>query len=695
MTPSCDLPQAPATPPSAISSFLHVQEPRCFDGALQFTTRDFISRFLMTAVEGHERLNELAEDGLVANIPGMDVETWQLTRDGAFVLKPNRKRVTKKLIASAEACLKSMSPELLRQGVVEISMGGRPIAGKPNGQILVGIRLAQSPLSTVADGLLLQLCAALDTAVGAEVYAPMLFSEKIPLRLRDRTVIAARADLPELVLDGDELEQAAWVARFSAVHDVDFDSVFSTAEIPYGLFCYIRFARQIADLPFQGVTSQVMVKDEDVLSYCEHYSEPPSQQQISWDSWEAKLYGWLEYHAATKSLPQFVASMAATVEWPDPSFHLIQQFRDITLGYVSAEDAIAQALVDYRAHIRDTRESKSRRVKPTFKLEHLLFFDTLNFESPCLVGFVRQPGGHNAYVTGVIKWWHEVLAELPNVPISKFADRFNIGMLSLDVRAATAAEVAAFESVCKREETLFGYWLFAPGNRMLGQTVKHRRQLVELDTPAVFLSSTLGRAIQPRLLEPDDFGQKPSLREAIRSAPVNLREQLLKNVAFLDDVLMVPFARHAALKPCIDPLVLSSDLLDAWTFVAEPASEAWSARTGGSDWMVVIQARGGNLDLVIGYRSITETYPLARVGRTVDSNSPYDGNLGEIVGLFETGRMLFNQGLAAFNEEFRPDSNLSDKQKFDLLARELCRALHYRSYYRAGSGLRHWPYFPE
>jgi hypothetical protein len=698
MIPSCDLPPPPATPPSAIAAMLNLLEPHLYQIAKKFTTIDFIGRFAMTATEGHQRLNELAEDGLIASLPGQVVETWQLTRDGAYVLSPNRKRVTKKFVADVTACLQSIGPELLRQGAVELSIGGRPLAGKPNGPILVGLRLKNVPFASEKDdGLLQQLCAGLDAAVGSNGYIPMLFSSKVPLRLRDRKIIVANelaartrgAGDAELI-DEDEGGQAEWHARFRELHGLlaDFAPFRFETGLPWGLLNVLEVSRFAEDLPLRGARSTWTPDDGAIVRLGRAYVDTYDNRHHRWHSWSAELFATLECRAATNSLPAFFEKLQQE-QSQDHSFYMLNPLIGAARWGYDFESVTAHALLHYRAQLVETRAATTTRIKPKLAPHYLLFFDTLNFGSPRLIGFVRQPAGHNAHVNALVDRWDSVLKTVEGAASSCLTESgYYAGELCLDVREATPEETVVFHEVCKREGTSYRYWLFLPNNRMAClKAGRHEYTLLELDTPPLFCTATLGRRVQPRLLPPSRFGENPTLKAVVRAAKPRVRAALEQNIVFMDEVPMAQFARNAALRPCIDPVVLSSHLLEAWTFTGGEGSN-WTAHAVGEGWSVKLIAASEALDMALAYGTLSETYRLTPLAEKPKWGRPYDNTLAALLGLLSTVRGICKIGLQQVWEvEDRALPGADDTQKLKWLARRLSYGLNSENDYC-------WPYLP-
>lgn len=700
MIPTCDLPQPAATPPSAIASFLHVLEPYFAHGATTFTTIDFIGRFLMTAVEGHQRLNELAADGLITPVPGQAVETWQLTRDGLYVLGPNRKRVTKKLLADVKACLASIGPELLRQGAVELSIGGRPVAGKPNGLVFVGLRLKNTPLAGDADeGLLQQLCAALDAAVGSGCYAPMLFADKVPLRMRDRVVVleneaAARLAHGAEVTDETEAEQSRWRTQFRKKHGVTDRYDFYTVQhgLPWGLLNALAHLARADELPLSSVQSAWAPDDGAVLALCKEHADTFSASD-RWD-WPAELLGRLEYRAATNTLQKYLDELERNGP-PEKEYYILHTLLERG-RWAGLKCTAAHALQYYRTQLAEARAASARRVKPKNAPYFLLFFDTLNFPTPRLIGFVRQPAGHNAHVDALVDKWDTIAGGLEPTPSGWLTDNgFRGGSLALDVRAATPDEEAAFHELCKREGNTFRYLLFLPNHRMACRKSDRLEYThVELATPPIFRTASLGRPIYPRLLAAMADWGNPTLRDVMRAAPPEFRDTLAKNIVFVDDVSMSRFARHASLKPCIDAVVLASELLDAWTFSSTGAG-TWTARAGAESWGVVLTGERDRLSLTVSYGALTETYQLAPSGRPASAGAPYDDTLRALIGLLSKVRTFCKIGLDHVWEGYRMPADLGDdKEQHQFLALELSDALN-GGRLEWGPNYVAWPDFPD
>jgi hypothetical protein len=677
---------------------LRILDPHVGHIATTFTTIDFIGRFSMTAVEGHRRLNELAKDGLVASVPGRAVETWHLTRDGAYVLSPDRKRVTKKFIADIQACLKAIGPELLEQGAVELSIGGRPMAGKPNGQVLVGLRLKNVPFASPSDdSILRQLCAALDAAVSTDGYAAMLFYDKVPFRLRDRTVIVAHSAAVSGLRTGDELidederEQLAWHARFRALHGLSdgFSLYHYQAGLPWGLLNALEVARFAEDLPLHGAASTWAPDDSAIVMLDEFHADTFDKDYRRWDDWPTNLFATLECRAATNSLHAFFKEIQSE-QLTANSFYRMQPLLDLARWDGEFERAAAHALRHYRAQLAESRAATAARVKPKLEPLYLTFFDTLNFGPPRVIGFARQPAGHNAHVDGLVDQWNTVLRTLDGAASACLKDNgFNAGGLSLDVRAATPEEVAVFHEACKRQGTSFRYWLFLPGDRMACQkAARGEYKHLELDTPQIFREATLGRCVHPRLLSPPRFFEQHTLKDIVRAAEPVIRAALEQNIVFVDEVSMTEFARNASLQPCVDSVVLSSNVLDVWKFSASQNGD-WTARATGESWSVQITTDSGDVEMTLAYGEHSDSYGLAPMVAESDRGHPYDNTLGALLGLLSTVRGLGQISLPQVWAEKVPQMvNADDKQKFKWLARELYFGLSNDNYYS-------WPYFPE
>ena len=693
-----DLPPPPATPPSAIAAMLNLLEPHLGRSATTFTTIDFIGRFSMTALEGHQRLNELAADGLLASVPGRIVETWQLTRDGAYVFGPERKRVTKKFVTGVMACLKTICAELLRQGVVEVSVGGRPMDGKPTGQVLVGLRLKNVPFASPDDDALLQqLCTALDATVGTAGYAVMLFSEKVPFRLRERTVIgvndaaggALRAS--DDLVDEDESEQSVWHARFRALHNLSasYSSFSLGSGLPWGLHNVLEIARITADLPLRGSLSGCAPDDGAILRLGAVHADTFDKDDRRWEDWSTELFATLECRSSTNSLQAFFEEVQ-NEEVTTRSFYRLKPFFEMIRWPGEFERAAAHALLYYRAHLAKMRAASAARVKPKLEPLFLTFFDTLNFGSPRVIGFVRQPAGHNAHIDALVDKWDSVLEGVEGAASACLTTAGHLaGSLSLDVREATADEVAVFQEACKRENTTFRYWLFLPNNRMACLPMGRLRYAhVERDTPEVFQIATLGRPVWPRLIAPSRYGRLPELKDVVRAAEPRARAALEHNLAFIDEVSMLEFARNAALQPCSDRTVLSSEVLSAWIFSAGQG-DGWRARSDGDGWSVELNAQGKNLDLTLTYGRRTETHRLAPYEVKHEWGRAYDGTLAALLGLFSAVRLIRETGqLPIWSAYPRKFDDSDEAQVFSSLAHELSLALRRDNNYA-------WPYFEE
>lgn len=710
-----DLPKPPATPASAIAALLGMKEPSVWTTSSTFTTIDFIGRFHLTALEGHNRLNELVQDGLLSARPESDTESWQVTREGTYVLSPRKKRVTKKLLLEATACLKSIGPELMRQGAVELSMGGRPVDGKPNGHLLIGLRLKHRPFDAPVDhGILLQLCSALGAAVGQDVFEVMLFSEKVPFRLKHRTVVIAREDgsvasgvgAPE-VIDEDEAEQSAWRKRFCEMHDYNPNDMLRNLrqrELPSGVVNSLQIAAFSEPHPLEGATSKRPPDDEAVVRFCLAHCPDPSQIESYWlKRYPKELFATLEYKAATLTLSRLCERLARDGCPDDDSAYVFYPLMQLARREGGVHRAAALVLINYRSMLKAQREQsvKAAQTKKPLVPNYWLFFDTLNFPAPELVGFVRQPAGHGAYVDELMEEWDGILRHFETIPATVLAlSGYPVGRLSLDGRPATEEEKTFYDNLCIEKGSGFRYILFMPNGQMAcRKRDRFSFERVEIPTPPLFLAAQLGRPVRPRLVSPwAEMGHTP-ISEVIQSTPPTLRSILESNVVSLKTTSMQVFARHAALKPCIDPVVLASGLLDAWTFTSS-YDDRWGARAGRDEWAVVLDAGSRDLQLTVSYGTLTEKYVLApfqrenRRGRMQERDKGYDDTLEALMPFLDAVRDWCTVGLRSGSRFFRSEPEQEDDLvNLRRLSRALCFALHGDG---SSWGLvsTDWPYFP-
>lgn len=109
----------------------------------------------------------------------------------------------------------------------------------------------------------------------------MLFSDKVPLRLHDKTVIVARereshrraSETAELV-DEDEAGQAAWRHRFCELHRLSAESVaygLVPNSVPPGLTKSLRIAQSAELLPIHRAVSTPAPDDKLVMRSVNRY----------------------------------------------------------------------------------------------------------------------------------------------------------------------------------------------------------------------------------------------------------------------------------------------------------------------------------------------------------------------------------------------------------------------------------------
>jgi hypothetical protein len=678
--------------------------------ATQFTTIDFIAHFQLTALEGYQRLNEMAEDGLIASVAGSAGEKWQLTRDGAYVFSPNKKRLTRRFIADVKACLVAIGPELLRQGAAELSVGGRLIEGKSSGHLLIGLRLRHAPFDSTLDlGLLLQLCTAIDGAAGQVGYEIMMFADRVPLRMRSRVVVAVGDPRAEIsarvdVIDEDEADQSGWREKLRTMYNFDKDNIrwARSEKLPWGLQNSLQLAHLAEPLPICGVASTWRPDERVVISYCKEHC-PTTVEDLPpyfWESWSPRLFATLEFKALANTLPTFCKKLAERKKRNlARSDSFLYPLLEVAQEESSMEWLAARALIYYRSALKENRESKeeANRTKPKLVPYYQLFFDTLNFPEPILVGMVRQPAGNHARVNEFLEEWDGVLQGFKHIPATVLRESgYYAGELSLDVRDATLEERKLFDELCKREGILFRSMLFMPDKSMVCRRFDRRDfSRVELQTPPLFLKAELGRPVYPRLVSAwEERGNKP-LAEVIQTAPPLLREVLEANVVSLKAASMSKFAVGATLKPCIDRVVLASGLLDAWTFSSTQEGE-WAARAGRDDWRLVLTASGEALHLTVVLGTQATSYSLASPKPRFRTESrPYDNTLGALMSFFDGVRTLCQEGTGtALAKVGAGPGEAGDVKKLRVLSEILCNALHgHQSSW--GMMLIDWPYFPH
>lgn len=669
-----NMPAPPKVIPSDMARFLF----REFWRAGPFSTSAFASHFELTIIEAHDMLNDFVAEGLLTFVTiESGMEMWHVTRDGRYVFAQRARRLRKDQVEMMKQAVISLAPVLIGLGALEVSLAGRPVVGKPNGALLVGIQLSHEPYSDPEDEVLQNMaCEALLELVTEAPINVMLFHCAVPRRLARRLIMARAPStietaVPE-VLDEYEAEYDGARAAFLQTK---------------------RCSDELISLFHAGMSAPLRSMFSNTAED-RHYPVTcrPSEVQLTWvedvspDSLDAENF--LEWLEERDSSPVLALEVVARAEY----FQAIGQFdkfcseltnddlRGFRWHYLSnrLEPAVVmeQAIRARRNRMRAARTAAQqiKAVKsPPTENSYYALFDTISGHTPVLAGFVRQPSTNSGNLKQFEKYWARAVPRPPGSAAAYLESKnFGDGWLLLDRRLATAAEISAFDKVGKRAKRSLKLLVIVRGQAcsLLTRYSQHTLDLSELGpAPAVLLKAELGRPVQPRLcfkklwtLEHTNV----ALFDVVRDAPPGIRQILNESLVAVDSVEMFDFARKASLTPCIDPVVLASGLTDAWTFTTQ--KNTWKAETGTERWSADFTGTEVALDITIRLDGVELRQRLAPHVDERYSAIPYSGYLSSLLSFMEQIQSLHAVDIdarwAAECERWSKDDNVHDIDLF-------------------------------
>ena len=560
--------------------------------------------------------------------------------------------------------------------------------GKPNGRLLIGIKVDHEPFSRSADTQIFQLVtAAMFTHFSEYVFSVFFFQSCVPARLARRQVLTGAeagkvVETPESLLDETEVREMSVAVRLKAANDStragrDYEKDWACQqeayEFSFPLKCKkssLRFAALKHDLPLPNESDPLnllwMLEKNRAfrrfLALVDYGASVGKSREFAKHAWEndGRLCGYFHRVSSVMDGPEFLIKAMNT----------------------------RRRFLDNR--MARTAEKRSAKNKPT--IQYLACFDTLNFGKPVLAGFVRQPYSNNVGVKIMREQWDYIVRTLPGSPAEwLYKGGYKSGHLSLDWRAATSEEVLAYDVLCKLSGATYKCILVS-AVAAVGFRAKNTCEPDMLEnTPNALRHASLGRATHPRLIREFEWrgSDRASVFQVIRNAQPQLTAAFDQNVVDTDNVLMAEFARKASLKPCIDPVVLASGLLDTWRFTTDACG--WRAVASKDDWTVELDTTAQSIDLTIrlaGQQHTQRIFPYTEELTDASFRSPYDGYLSALQPLLKGIRAMAQHSLdAAWEEE---DGKVT---KFSWFVSAVFRTLRGHGPFSTMFCLTDWPYF--
>lgn len=606
----------PPTPPSAIAQFLAVEHTR----RESFKTTEFAAYFSLTIREAQSVLNQYVEDGLLTYVGLKDgIESWARSRNGrqAIGLGNVGPRLARKDLGVVKKALHDVDASLKDFGVTEICVGGLPAFGKLYGPLIIGVRLAHEPFTQLADEqTLVKVFNALPPKLRASTYSILLFGATIPERLQRRIILTGPDTGSEVTASRSELDLAevshrrGWdiFLKTKGRGGIEFLERYSYFEgvegLPYELLKSIRedFAASDAAIQcekspvhFEVETGEYLARLAPDFSYLLSFWNNQARFEWARNECPAEFFAAAEYLIETGQFERRrPPKLSEGSGW---NWGALQQ------GSMSDRRENIQACLqlrrDWMAKERTVYSAKKSR-KTVAQIDYYAVFDCLNFQEPYLVGFVRQAASNAGSFRKLEDWWRIVLRGASSSPAHELSKAgFNSSYLSLFVRPATAEEVLAYDGICKSVGATLRY-ITCTQKRGQGLRAHQRYEAEDVgEVPLVLAAAKASEPMLPKLLMGRAWRSNSGTRlfDFIPTmAPLN-RERVASLIINLQDVSMAEFAERASASACTDPVVLASDLTDAWQFSAQGAR--WSATLKGESWSVELESKSDILSITI------------------------------------------------------------------------------------------------
>jgi hypothetical protein len=297
---------------------------------------------------------------------------------------------------------------------------------------------------------------------------------------------------------------------------------------------------------------------------------------------------------------------------PDPEH--VERLRGWTyLVPVSDEQILRASLQVWYETIaaERARQSEMAARRPPPNIGYYAFFDCLNYASPPLVGFIRQPATNEASFDFLKTICNYQIARTSSTPGKLlYESGFSPARLSLQSRPASAEERAAYDALCKSEGKTFKAIFIIEGRCVVVRS-RYSYDLEDAGVSPVLATARLDGPVLPRLLNgPRCINRNgKTLFDIVESAPREQREVLRSQLVNIDSITMADFVREASSSPCQDRIVLATGILDNWRFTS--STDGWRASIGEDSWATTLEAEGETLNLRVTIDGRTETTRLA------------------------------------------------------------------------------------
>jgi hypothetical protein len=616
------------TPPSEVARFLHLNGRRY----TPFTTWEFAAYFLLTAREAHDVLNNYAREGLLT-FSGLenDTETWATSREGLTVFAERAHRVSKKELVAVKDAVHKISSLFCDGQNIELSLGGRPVFGKPNGRLIVGIRVSHEPFTVPEDAALFsQVFEAINTTLrGYSIFSVLLFHDLVPERLKQRLIMTGDAQgqiviAPDETVDREELQQPAYLERYLVAcghqgveHLQRYLWASDYPNLSRELQGYLKeeeVSRRDGSLACR--LSRVRLRDTSV-QLADATSEmgqtlEEQRRRLGGKRWSGKRETYRDEAMARIDYLAAAGRLEAYCDDPDPE-HVQKLVGWWYQTPVNVEVYLLASLRVWHETIAAERaprdEMAARRAAPN--IGYYAFFDCLNYVRPHLVGFIRQPATNEASFDFLKTIWNSRIAKTSGTPGKLlYESGFSPARLSLQSRPASAEERAAYDALCKREGKTFKAIFIIEGQCVVVRS-RYSYDLEDAGTSPVLATASLDGPVLPRLLNGPRWTNHSgkTLFDIVESAPRKQREVLRSQLVNIDSIAMADFVREASASPCQDRVVLATGILDSWRFTS--STQGWVASIGEDSWATTLEAEGETLNLRVTIDGRTETTRLA------------------------------------------------------------------------------------
>jgi hypothetical protein len=662
-------------------------------GTNGFAAPLFAAALKLTALETQSLLNEYAEQGLMtAEMDDDGLEFWHVSREGAVVFNVDglgarnarwNKRNISKFCTQLRVC--ADFPDVL-----EISVGGRPAFGHSNGSLLVGVKLDRVPYSLPDDTLILE--SILEFNVAQAPISVLLYQDKIPQRLQHR-LIAQGSSLIDIVSPRHEIDLGE-NAHISALmrtlpNHLKFnrDSLREWASNRYDLM-HVHFSKldeyldrelRLALLPIDCKGSGIAL-GKDIGPHLAPFMQNSNFIVELYKCRNAANYSWRKHTPAVEIEPltsaEFALAMGqieqhcASLSAYDESFLNLDNWR------IREGDRVAAvvAAIMFRWETLEKNRTKARAGKEALKtnprspeVRYSAIFDTLNFDKPHLVGFVRQPLSQNSHEDGVEQLWGRALKSISgSIGEHLYSAGFHAGYLSISYRPATEDEIRAYDALSKAAGGTLAYIVNLNSPTWLGIRVRNRDSIIDVNPPSVITHAVCHEPLPPKLLVEHFPGHSGArLFDEIHKLPAQHMCRSNERLINANAIKMIDFVDSYIQNPA--SLLVQAAELEQWDFARLPAG--WTGLLMGENWSISLIDTGTSLMIDINTEDEAHTQLLAPYdnNRFLDYRQ-YEGELAQV--------LWFMRRLQGISEKIIPNSEHPGMTPLELLVDDVNFVLH-------------------